>query len=163
MQTYVKISLVLILNKTVANLFSTYSQRFGAILVSTGDKNSSVIGLENAESPDALVQECLKNLGLSLLGDWDVLVFLYRHQASLASAEQIARLLGHSSKAVGAALERLESQKLIQRSRSSQGVRFYQFVFQKPNQAPECFFRQLMSFADSRSGRLLIVKHLRRA
>jgi transcription initiation factor IIE alpha subunit len=119
--------------------------------------------LENVESSDALVQECLKNLGLSLLGDWDVLVFLYRHQSSLASAEQIACLLGHSSKAVGAALEKLESQKLIQRSRSSQGVRFYQFVPPKPHIAPESCFRQLISFADSRSGRLLLVKHLRPA
>jgi DNA-binding MarR family transcriptional regulator len=112
---------------------------------------------------DALVQECLESLGLSLLGDWDVLVFLYRHQASLASAEQIARLLGHSSKAVGSALDRLESQKLVQRSRSSQGVRLYQFMLPKGQGTLESCFGQLIDLADSRSGRLVLMKHLRQS
>jgi hypothetical protein len=105
----------------------------------------------------------LKDLGVSLLSDWDVLVFLYRHQASLTSAEQIARLLGYPSKTVGGALERLESQKLVKRSRPSQGVRFYQFVFPEAHLDPESCFRQLIKFADNRSGRLLLVKHLRRS
>jgi hypothetical protein len=116
---------------------------------------------ETDKSPDILVQECLKSLEISLLGDWDVLVFLYRHRASLASAEQLARLLGYPSKAVGDALDRLESQRLIQRSRSSQGVRFYQFLFSEANLAPESCFRRLMSLAENRTGRLLLVNNLR--
>jgi DNA-binding MarR family transcriptional regulator len=118
--------------------------------------------LEIDKSPDALVQACLEHLGLSLLVEWDVLIFLYRHQAILTSAEQIARLLGYPSKAVGNALETLDSQKLVRRSRPSQGVRFYQSVYSEAHAKPENCFRQLIKFADDRSGRLLLVKHLRR-
>jgi hypothetical protein len=35
------------------------------------------------------VHECLATLGVSLLSEWDVLVFLYRHGASLNSVPQI--------------------------------------------------------------------------
>lgn len=121
-----------------------------------------VVGLVEDKSPDALVQECLQHLGLSLLSDWDVLLFLYRHRANLSSTDQIARLIGYPSETVGSALERLESQALILPSRQSRGVGLYQFVFSEPHLAPESFLRQLIRLSDSRSGRLLLLKHLRR-
>jgi hypothetical protein len=117
---------------------------------------------EKNKSSDILVQECLKSLGISLLGDWDVLIFLHRHQVILASSEQIARLLGYPNEAVSDALDRLESQGLVQRSRASQGVRLYQFVFSEAHLAPESCFRRLMSLAENRSGRLLVAKRLRK-
>jgi DNA-binding MarR family transcriptional regulator len=117
--------------------------------------------VDRDKSPDILIHECLEDLGVSLLGDWDVLMFLYRHQFSLANADQIARLLGHPSKAVGEALERLESQALIQRSRSSQGARFYRFKFSEAQSAPESCLRRLLSLAETRAGRLFLIKHLR--
>jgi DNA-binding MarR family transcriptional regulator len=117
--------------------------------------------VEQNKSPDIRVKECLKDLGVSLLGEWDVLVFLHRHQASLTSAEQIARLLGYPSKAIGQALDTLESQRLVERSRSSQGVRFYQVVSSGAHLAPESCFRRLMRLAENRTGRLLVAKHLR--
>lgn len=107
------------------------------------------------------IRECLESLGISSLGDWDVLVFLHRRRASLASAEQIARLVGYSSKVVGAALDKLESQKIIRRSRSSQGVRLYQFVPSETHLAAGSCFQQIMSLAENRSGRLQVVKVLR--
>jgi DNA-binding MarR family transcriptional regulator len=55
-------------------------------------------------------------LGISLLTDWDLLAFVYRHGASLTSTDQIARLIGYESAVVGAALDRLERDKLIERS-----------------------------------------------
>lgn len=119
--------------------------------------------LERKNSPDIPIKECLNILGISLLCDWDVLVFLYRHQTSLASAEQIGRLLGYPSTAVGDALDRLESQGLVQRSRSSQGVRLYRLIPSETHLAPESCFRLLMSLAESRTGRLLLVKHLRQS
>jgi DNA-binding MarR family transcriptional regulator len=118
--------------------------------------------VEQDKSPDALVQECVKDLGLSSLAEWDVLVFLYKHQSSLASTEQIARLVGHPHKAVDSALERLENQKLLQRSRPSQGVHFYELL-SAAELAPRHCFRQLIRLADHRSGRLLLFKHLRRS
>jgi hypothetical protein len=114
-----------------------------------------------SDRPSTDIQECLRVVGIALLAEWDVLIFLYRHRASLASAEQIARLLGHPSKAVGLALERLESLKMVQRSRSSQGVRFYRFVSSEAQLAPDSCFRRLLSLAENRPGRLLLVKHLR--
>ena len=117
--------------------------------------------VEKENSLDFLVQGCLESLGISLLSDWDVLVFLYRHHASLASAEQIARLLGYPSKAVGDALDTLESLRLVQRSRASQGVRLYQFVFSEVHLPPKSCFRQLISLTENRTGRLLLAKKLR--
>jgi predicted transcriptional regulator len=116
--------------------------------------------MEKNESLDILIQECLKSVGVSLLGDWDVLVFLYRHRASLANAEHIARLLGYPKKAVAEALGRLESQGFVQRSRPSQGVRFYQIAFPEAHVAPDSGLRRLMQLAEDRTGRLLLVKHL---
>ena len=117
--------------------------------------------VEQEKSLDLLVQGCLESLGISLIGDWDVLVFLYRHQASLASTEQIARLLGYPDNVVGEALDTLESLSLVQRSRDSQGVRLYQFVFSEVHLPPESCFRQLMTLAENRTGRLLLAKKLR--
>jgi predicted transcriptional regulator len=117
--------------------------------------------VENNKLSDILIQECFKTLGISLFGDWDVLIFLYRHQFSLSSAEQIARLLGYTSQSVGDALNRLESQGLVQRSRFSQGVRFYQFVSSEAHLAPDSSLRRLMSLAENRNGRLLLATHLR--
>ncbi len=116
---------------------------------------------EQERSLDLLVEGCLESLGISSLRDWDVLVFLYRHQTSLASAEQLARLLGYPSTVVGDALDTLESLKLVHRSRASQGVRFYQFVFSEQHLPPDSCFRQLMSLTENRSGRLLLTKKLR--
>ncbi len=110
--------------------------------------------VESEKSLDLHVQECLESLSISSLGDWDVLVFLYRHRASLASIEQIARLVGRPSKVVGEALDRLESLGLVQRSRDSQGLRFYNFGHDPPW---SCFW-ELMSLAESRKGRLQITK-----
>ena len=114
------------------------------------------------KSLDIPVAECLKTLGISLLVEWDVLIFLHRHQFSLASAEQIARLLGYPSTVVGDALDKLESLNLVQRSRSSQGVRLYRSVFSEVHISPKSCFQQLMSLAENRTGRLLLVKNLQR-
>jgi hypothetical protein len=118
--------------------------------------------LETNNSLDLQIQDCLKELGISSPVDWDVLVFVYRHKASLANADQIARLLGYSGNAVGDALDNLESLKLIQRSRASQGVRLYQFVSSGVDVAIDSCFWQLIGLAQNREGRLLLIKQLRR-
>jgi DNA-binding transcriptional regulator PaaX len=70
----------------------------------------------------------------------------------------MARLLGYSSKAVGAALERLESQGLILRSRNSGGARFYQLAAGEAPAADESCLGRLMSVAETRPGRLMLMK-----
>ena len=47
--------------------------------------------------PDLQVEGWLKTLGIESLCQWDVLVFLYRHQPTLVRAEHIARLLGDAT------------------------------------------------------------------
>jgi hypothetical protein len=42
--------------------------------------------------PDLLVEGWLKTLGIESLCQWDVLVFLYRHQPTLVRAEYMSRL-----------------------------------------------------------------------
>jgi len=118
--------------------------------------------LEDDLSPDALVKEFFNDLGLSSLAEWDVLVFLYRHQSSLASAEHIARLLGHPSKEVDVALERLESKNLVKRSRAVRGVHFYQLCSETAITPGNCF-RKLNRFADHRLGRLHLIKYLQQS
>ena len=76
--------------------------------------------------PDLQVETWLKTLGIESLCQWDVLVFLYRHQSSLVSAEDIARFLGYATAEVVAALGSLESAGLVERSRVAQGVLLYQ-------------------------------------
>lgn len=97
----------------------------------------------------------METLGILLLSEWDVLAFLYRRGTSLASAEQMAQLLGYGKGTIGNALEKLEMAGWIQRSRASQGVRLYAVSF--PNQS----FQQLMRLSDQRALRLLVSQKLK--
>jgi DNA-binding MarR family transcriptional regulator len=110
--------------------------------------------------PDLQVEGWLKTLGIESLCQWDVLVFLYRHQSSLVSAEHIARFLGYATAEVVAALDSLESSGLVERSRVSQGVRLYQLAA-PPDPALRDALKQLMTFAYSRIARLLLARKLR--
>jgi DNA-binding MarR family transcriptional regulator len=103
--------------------------------------------------PDLQVEGWLKTLGIESLCQWDVLVFLYRHQSSLVSAEHIARFLGYATAEVVAALDSLESSGFVERSRVSQGVRLYQLT------APAD--PRLMTLADSHTVRLFLARRLR--
>jgi DNA-binding MarR family transcriptional regulator len=105
------------------------------------------------ESP---VQSCLDSMGISLLSEWDVLAFVYRHGASLTNCDQIARLIGYESTIVRAALDRLESKNLIERSRPSQGVRFYRILA-----STDAGLQQIVSLSETRAGRLLLAKRLK--
>ncbi len=103
----------------------------------------------------------MTRLGISSPIEWDVLVFVYRHQASLANAEQIARMLGYPSTVVADALDHLESRKLIRRSRASQGARLYQFVPSEADPPSHSSFRQLITVAGNPAGRRMLVTKLR--
>jgi len=110
---------------------------------------------------DAEVEGWLKTLDVDSLCQWDVLVFLYRHQTTLVSADHLARLLGHATEPVVAALDVLESRELVQRSRVSQGARLYQFT--APTKPPtDDAFERLLALAGHRAGRLLLAKQSRR-
>jgi hypothetical protein len=102
----------------------------------------------------------LKTLGVTYLSEWDVLTFLYRHAASLCTATQIATLVGYDKAEIGAALNRLETLGLIQRSRISQGIRIHQFL-EPAEPAPRAFLIELMNLAQNRAGQLLLQKHLK--
>ena len=112
------------------------------------------------KSEDILVVERLQALGVTLLSEWDTLVFLYHHGASLGTAAQIARLIGYDKAEIGAALHRLETLGLIQRSRISQGIRIYQFA-EPPEASRRSCLLELMSLAQNRVGRLLFLKCLK--
>jgi DNA-binding MarR family transcriptional regulator len=112
------------------------------------------------ENPTALsVESCLERVGISLLSEWDVFAFVYRHRARLISADQIACLIGYESTVVGGALDRLEREKLIEHSRLSQGVRFYRILSSTDAGHQRCL-RQLVSLSESRAGRLRVAKLL---
>ena len=110
--------------------------------------------------PDIRVEGWLKTLGIESLCQWDVLVFQYRHQSGLVSAEHIARFLGYATAAVVAALDSLQSSGLGERSRVSQGVSLHQ-VTALADPARREALERLLTFADSRTLRLLLAQRLR--
>ena len=99
-------------------------------------------------------------MGISLLCDLDALAFVYRHGTSLISADQIARLIGYESAIINGALDRLESEKLIERSEPSHGVYFYT-ILASPNAGRQRCLQQLISLSQTRAGRVLLVKRLK--
>jgi hypothetical protein len=101
------------------------------------------------------VEGWLKTIGIESLCQWDVLVFLYRHQSTLVRAEHIARLMGDATAEVVAALDSLESAELVQPSRVSQGVRLYQLTA-PADPTRRVAFWQLMNLADSHTVRQLL-------
>jgi hypothetical protein len=107
---------------------------------------------------DFPVHEHLATLGVSLLSEWDALVFLYHHGSVLTTAPQIARLAGYDEAVFGSALDRLESLGLIQRSPGARGVHLYCFFLAEPLRL-SCFV-ELMGLADTRPGRLELISHL---
>jgi hypothetical protein len=113
-------------------------------------------------APDlAAVEHWLFTARIASRHHWDMLVFLYRHQTSLVSAEHIARLIGYATGEVVAALEYLESLGFVERSRTSQGVRLYQFAAPTDTPPGDACHR-LIRVADSRAMRLLLAKRWRR-
>jgi DNA-binding MarR family transcriptional regulator len=111
---------------------------------------------------DRQVRECLTTLGISSLNDWDVLVFLHRHPASLGTADQIARLLGYPVGVVANVLDTLESLGLIRGSSALQMVRLYQVTSSHELEAGlRSRLGNLMSLSEGRAGRLLVAKQLR--
>jgi hypothetical protein len=117
--------------------------------------------MEPEKLADLAVGDRLETLGVSQLSQWDVLMFLHRHGTSLTNAAQIGRLVRGDKAAVGAALERLESLGLIQRSRGSQGVRLYRISIPEDPLRYSCFL-ELISLAEKPGGRLQLLRHLQR-
>ena len=108
---------------------------------------------------ESSLQTCVNNVGISSLCDWDIFAFVYRHVTSLTTADQIARLVGYESGVVGGALGRLESQKLIERSRPSRGVRIYRVLNSKNVEHQRCL-QELLTLSETRAGRLELARQL---
>jgi predicted transcriptional regulator len=111
---------------------------------------------------EAAVLDRLEVLGVDLLTEWDALVFLYRHSASLCTAAQIANLIGYDRAEIGPALQRLETLGLIQRSRVSQGIRFYRFS-EPEEPSRQSSLLELMNLTHNRAGRLMLLRRLKRS
>jgi hypothetical protein len=110
--------------------------------------------------PDPEVAGWLHTLGITLLCQWDVLVFLSRHQTTLLGAASLVRLLGYATEPMIAALDHLEALGLVERSRVSQGARFYQCTVPSLDPRREAF-AQLQALAGDRTGRVRIAHQLR--
>jgi hypothetical protein len=112
--------------------------------------------------PDTEVAGWLHTLGIVSRCQWDVLVFLSRHQTTLLGAESLAQLLGYAPEPIVAAVECLESLALVARSRVSQGARLYQCIV-PPTSPRGAAFARLQALADHHAGRVLMATQLRRA
>jgi DNA-binding MarR family transcriptional regulator len=109
---------------------------------------------------DLRVHGRLEIVRISQLCEWNVLTFLHRHGTSLASAEQIALLLGYSRSAIGEALDHLVTLRLVHRSRSSQGVSLYRLVTPLDS-AFQQGIEEVLKLLEKRSGRLPVARSLR--
>jgi DNA-binding MarR family transcriptional regulator len=116
--------------------------------------------IEDEKPTELSLQDCLDGVGISLLSEWDILIFVYRHGASLIGAGQIARLIGYPSRIVSDVLDRLEREKLIERSRPSHGARFYRILTSMDSAHWRCL-RQLISLSETRAGRLQLAERLK--
>ena len=105
---------------------------------------------------------CLATWEISLLEEWDLLVFLHRHRKSLLPAEQISMLLGHSETAVKKALRKFETAGLVRRSRSFQGIRFHQLAASVDAARQDCF-EMLINLLNDPRARGLLAGRLTRA
>jgi hypothetical protein len=114
------------------------------------------------KSQDELVIESLQTLGVSFLTEWDALTFVYQHATSLCTAAQIAKLIGYDKVETAAALQKLETLGLIERSRVTQGIRFYRVPAPEEPLRHGCLL-ELMSLTQDRAGRLLLLRHLKRS
>lgn len=103
------------------------------------------------------VQSRLGSLGISLMSEWDVLAFVSSPRTSLTRAKQIASPIGYESTVVSAALERLERERLIERSQSSRGVSFCRMVTSTDAAHQGCIL-QLHSLSKTRAGRVLLTR-----
>jgi DNA-binding MarR family transcriptional regulator len=106
------------------------------------------------------IQSCLENVGISLMCEWDVLAFVSSRRTSLANADQIASLIGYEATAVRAALDRLEREKLIERSRPSQGASLFRLLTSTDAARQGCLLR-LICLSKSRAGRVLLAGQLK--
>jgi hypothetical protein len=112
-------------------------------------------------SLDVAIAGWLRDLGITSLCQWDLLVFLYQHQTSLLSTNHFARLLGYATESVLSAMDALETLGLVGRSRVSQGARLYQFMRPLTPPRDEAFAR-LLALASQRAGRSRLAGQLPR-
>jgi DNA-binding MarR family transcriptional regulator len=92
----------------------------------------------------------------------DVLAFVYRHGVTLASADEIAGLIGYEPLVVSGVLDRLECNRIIERSQPSEGVRFYRILAPADSERKRCLQR-FARLLEDRAGRLLLAKELKLA
>lgn len=119
------------------------------------------MGVSKEKSLDAQLEGCFTMWGISLLEEWDLLVFLHRHRKSLLTVEQVSVLLGYSGPAVGGALKKFESAGLVRHSRSSQGIRVNQLVTSVDAARQYCF-EQLVTLLNKPPARGLVAARLAR-
>lgn len=111
------------------------------------------------DSSDADLTAWLDTLGVTTRAQWDVLVFLYRHQVSLVGAHLIAHLLGYADAPTVAALDALALLGLVECSRVSQAARLYRFT--GPADPPQRnAWTRLLAATNGRAGRVRLARHL---
>jgi DNA-binding MarR family transcriptional regulator len=106
------------------------------------------------------IQRCLEMLRISSLSEWDLLAFVAHHGVSLIGTNQIARLIGYDGAVIKDALDRLERERLIERSRVSTGVSLYRIRVSTDSGRERCL-TQFIRLSQRRAVRLLVAKQLR--
>jgi DNA-binding MarR family transcriptional regulator len=125
-----------------------------------GQSTKSVIDSKET-SLEPSIQACLEDVGISLLSEWDMLAFVYRHDPTLTSTDQIALLSGYESAVVGIALDRLEREQLIERVGHPKGVRIHRMLASTNARHQRCLQR-FVALSESRAARLVLKKLLQR-
>ena len=107
------------------------------------------------------VQRWLEAMGVESLCQWDVIVFLNRHQTILMSPEQLARRMGYQTAIILGTLDSLAAHGFVRLSSGSSSARLYQST--TPTDPPQQeALRQLLALGNDRPGCLLLREYLRR-
>src|SRR5262245_55334895 len=110
---------------------------------------------------EAEIEAMLVRLGIETMAQWDLLVFLVRHDSSLLGMEDLARLTGYPVESIITALEVLESRRLVERSRIAQTIRLYRVTPPVESHRSRAL-EQLLRLNGHRQGRALLSRNLQK-
>ena len=110
---------------------------------------------------EADVQRWLETIGVESLCQWDVIVFLNRHQTILMSPEQLARRMGYPTATILGTLDSLAAHGFVRLFSGSSDARLYESTTPTEPSQHEAL-GQLLVLADDCPDCLLLREYLRR-
>jgi hypothetical protein len=111
-------------------------------------------------SLESEIQDCLGIIGISLLSDWDLLTFVYRHGPSLTTTDHISKLVGYEKNSRRCSARSAGTRNAYRTCGGPRRARLYRMSTSKDAQH-RGYLQQVIALSESRDGRLLVVRLLK--